>query len=377
MALVAVIASAWPSPQDPVAGLSEERLVAAAVAAGAEVRVLVLESHPLGRLADLANGAPAYTGDLEPRTVRFRGAADGRGAARALRRALGGIERERQIGLLHALGPVPAGSAAHHARPDLPLLVSLTGSEVLHDGATPPRQSGQLSASLAAAEMVATPSAGTAALAGTAGARRTVVVHPGSDLPLSLRVARDGPARLVTVGRLSASRRHGDVLRALAVLAPAHSDLRYEVIGDGPERQALQALAERLGVEERVDFRGALEPEETLRRLRESTLLVMPSVDEAFGVSYIEAMAAGVPAIGCRGEPGPEEIAAAGDGLTMVPPGDIERLSQRIDELLGDPARLREAAERARATVSENFTWERCGAQMLALYEELARRTAD
>ena len=53
----------------------------------------------------------------------------------------------------------------------------------------------------------------------------------------------------------------------------------------------------------------------------------MPSTEEAFGVAYIEAMAAGVPAIGCRGEPGPEEIAAAGDGFLLVPPGDIERLT--------------------------------------------------
>ena len=94
----------------------------------------------------------------------------------------------------------------------------------------------------------------------------------------------------------------------------------------------------------------------------------MPSTEEAFGVAYVEAMAAGVPAIGCRGEPGPEEIAAAGDGFVLVPPGDIERLSQRIDELLSDPQRLREAGQRARATVAANFTWERCGQQTLAAY---------
>ena len=44
----------------------------------------------------------------------------------------------------------------------------------------------------------------------------------------------------------------------------------------------------------------------------------MPSTEEAFGVAYVEAMAAGIPAIGCRGEPGPEEIAAAGDGFMLV-----------------------------------------------------------
>jgi glycosyltransferase involved in cell wall biosynthesis len=99
----------------------------------------------------------------------------------------------------------------------------------------------------------------------------------------------------------------------------------------------------------------------------------MPSTDEAFGTAYIEAMAGGVPAIGCRGEPGPEDIAAAGDGLVLVPPGDIERLSQRIDELLCDPHRLREAGQRARQTVIASFTWERCGRQTVAAYEQALR----
>ena len=44
----------------------------------------------------------------------------------------------------------------------------------------------------------------------------------------------------------------------------------------------------------------------------------MPSIEEAFGVAYIEAMAAGIPAVGCAGEPGPEEIAAAGGGIELV-----------------------------------------------------------
>jgi glycosyltransferase involved in cell wall biosynthesis len=163
------------------------------------------------------------------------------------------------------------------------------------------------------------------------------------------------------------------VLRALAVLEPRHPTLRYEIVGDGPERTALEGLAARLGVTARVEFHGQLAPEEAIAQARGCTLFVMPSTEEAFGVAYIEAMAGGVPAIGCRGEPGPEEIAAAGDGMVLVPPGDIERLSQRIDELLSDPHRLREAGQRARATVAAHFTWERCGRQTLAAYEHALR----
>jgi teichuronic acid biosynthesis glycosyltransferase TuaC len=153
------------------------------------------------------------------------------------------------------------------------------------------------------------------------------------------------------------------------VLGQRHPTLRYVIVGEGPERVALEGLASRLGVAERVEFHGQLAPEQAVEQAQRCTLFVMPSTEEAFGVAYIEAMAAGLPAIGCRGEAGPEEIAAAGDGLVLVPPGDIERLTQRIDELLSDPHRLREIGKRARATVASQFTWERCGHQTLAAYE--------
>jgi teichuronic acid biosynthesis glycosyltransferase TuaC len=168
-----------------------------------------------------------------------------------------------------------------------------------------------------------------------------------------------------------ARKRHADVLRALAVLSERHPNLRYVIVGEGPERVPLEGLAARLGVADRADFRGQLPHEQAVEEARRCTLMVMPSTEEAFGVAYVEAMAGGVPAIGCRGEPGPEEIAAAGDGMILVPPGDIERLTQRIDELLGDPDRLREAGQRAHATVAASFTWERCGEMTLAAYRRV------
>src|ERR1035441_3700527 len=85
---------------------------------------------------------------------------------------------------------------------------------------------------------------------------------------------------------------------------------------------ALEGLAARLGVADRVDFHGQLDPEAAVEQARRCTLFVMPSTDEAFGVAYIEAMAAGVPAIGCRGEPGPGR---SGGGGGRVRPGRAAR----------------------------------------------------
>jgi glycosyltransferase involved in cell wall biosynthesis len=257
----------------------------------------------------------------------------------------------------------------------VPLVVSVHGGDVLYTAAPPPLGTTAgveaVARGLGAARLTLANSQGIAELCRVYGAGEVRVVHLGADLldsPRSLR--REGSApTLVTVGHLVARKRHADVLRALAVFGRGHPTLRYEIVGDGPERVALEGLAARLGVSDRVDMHGQLPPAQALERARAGTLFVMPSTEEAFGVAYIEAMAGGVPAIGCRGEPGPEEIAAEGDGFVLVPPGDIERLTQRIDELLSDPHRLREAGQRARESVAAGFTWERCGHQTLIAYE--------
>ena len=71
-------------------------------------------------------------------------------------------------------------------------------------------------------------------------------------------------------------------------------------------------------------WKGQMPPGDALRDLARCHAMAMPSEDEAFGVAYAEALACGVPAIGCAGEGGPEEIAALGEGMILVPPRDPE-----------------------------------------------------
>ncbi|HTA12513.1 MAG TPA: glycosyltransferase [Solirubrobacteraceae bacterium] len=394
---VAIVAEFYPSQRDPVLGVWAHRQALAARDAGAEVRVLVLH-----RLVPSRASLTAGPGDAaralaalvrEPRIQTRDGLtvayvpyvspprdraypAWGAWAAPPLALALRALRRSFPFQLIHAHNAVPAGDAVRRARLEHPLVVSVHGGDVLYTAARSQAGADAVGSGLGAAALVLANSHGIAELAHARGAARTRVVHLGSDLPSARRGARrprpdEQPPTLVTVAHLVARKRHADVLRAVAVLSQRHPTLRYVVIGDGPERISLEGLAARFGVAERIEFHGQLEPARAIELARRCTLFVMPSTDEAFGVAYIEAMAAGVPAIGCRGEPGPEEIAAAGDGFVLVPPGDIERLSQRIDELLSDPHRLREAGQRARETVAANFTWERCGEQTLEAYRQV------
>jgi glycosyltransferase involved in cell wall biosynthesis len=409
---VAVVAEFYPSRRDPVIGIWAHRQALAARDAGADVRVLVLHRLVPPR-ASLAAGPRAAAGALasllrEPRKQTRDGLpvayvpyvspprnraypSWGAWAAPALGLALRRLARTFPFDLVHAHNAVPAGDATRLAGLARPIIISVHGGDVLYTAVHSNAGARAVARSLSAARLVLANSHGIAELARAHGARETRVVHLGTDLPLAQRNPRhdgrsghDGHASadrreghagrasdaqsLVTVGHLVARKRHADVLRALAVLEPQHPNLRYLVIGDGPERGALEALAARLGVAGRVDFAGQMPHAHAVEQARRCTLFVMPSTEEAFGVAYVEAMAAGVPAIGCRGEPGPEEIAAAGDGFVLVPPGDIERLTQRIHELLSDPRRLREVGQRARASVAANFTWESCGQHTLAAY---------
>ncbi len=390
---VAVVAEFYPRRGDPVLGVWAHRQALAARDAGAEVHVLVLHRliPPRAALHAGAHGAARSLGGLlrEPRRQDLDGLSVtyvpylspprdrsypswSAWAAPPLGAALRRLRRRAGFDLIHAHNAIPAGDAVRRAGLNVPLVVSVHGGDVLYTAPRSPAGREAVARGLGAARVVLANSRGIAELATAHGAADVRVVHLGADLP-GAGMRRDESPSLVTAGHLVARKRHRDVLRALAVLAPRYPQLRYTIVGDGPERIALEGLAARLGVAERVQMCGALPPAEAIERVRRCTLFAMPSTEEAFGVAYIEAMASGLPAIGCRGEPGPEEIAAAGDGFVLVPPGDIERLTQRIDELLSDPHRLREAGRRARATVAANFTWERCGEETLAAYAHALR----
>jgi glycosyltransferase involved in cell wall biosynthesis len=380
---VAVVAEFYPRAHDPVLGVWAHRQALAARDAGAEVRVLVLH-RPVPPRATRPRELPRAAATLarQPRHATLDGleveyvpflapprprtyGSWGAWAAAPLALALRSLRRRFAFELVHAHNAVPAGDAVRRARLSVPLVVSVHGGDVFHTA--PKMRAGRrnVAATFARARLVLANSGGIEQKARALGAARTRVVHLGADLPPAWSAAAPGEPVLVSVAHLVARKRHEDVLHALALLP----GMRYLVIGDGPERARLEALARTLGLDGRVTFTGQLEHAEALRRARAGSLFVLPSTDEAFGVAYVEAMAGGVPAIGLRGEPGPQEIAAAGAGMLLAPPRDPRGLAAAIEHALADPG-LR---GQARATVERAFTWERCGAETLAAYEEALR----
>ncbi|MGI9183942.1 MAG: glycosyltransferase [Solirubrobacteraceae bacterium] len=391
---VLVLAEYYPRAGEPVLGIWAHRQALATREAGVQIRVLVLH-RPLPPLAAVRRGelgavrraltqpARAELDGVRIDYVRYLSpprpwsyATWGAWAAPALAAALRRVRREFPFDLIHAHYAVPSGDGARRAAPQVPLVVSVHGGDVHGPQAT----SRTVAATLQHARLVLANSAGTARRCAALGADPVRVLHLGTDpAPAARAIAGDpgGPAAgptLVAVGNLIARKRHADVIAALPTLRERHPSLRYVIVGEGPERERLSALAGRLGVSAQVDLRGRLDHDEAIAVARSGTLFVLPSLDEAFGVSYVEAMAGGVPAIGVQGEDGPEEIAAAGGGIELVPGRDPAALAGVLDQLLSDRARREALGRAARENVELSFTWAACGAATAAAYREALGR---
>jgi teichuronic acid biosynthesis glycosyltransferase TuaC len=379
---VVVAAEYYPRRADPVLGVWAHRQALAARDAGADVRVLVLHRLVPSRRAFEQRDVHALTAPLRqpPREIRDglpvtyvpfvsppfgpdAVAGWGAWAAPPLAIALRGLRRRFAFDVVHAHYAVPTADAVLRSRLAAPLVVSVHGGDVLWTARHSERGREAVTRALTAAELVLANSAGTAARSEALGARATRVVHLGTDLPPQ-PAERHAQSTIVTVGHLVARKRHGDVLRALVEL----EGVRYVIVGDGPERGRLEALARELGVAERTSLLGALPHDRALEEARRAHAFVLPSVDEAFGVAYVEAMAGWVPAVGLRGEDGPEEIAAAGGGIALAEPG---RLREAIERTLAERDDL---GREARVTVERSFTWDRTGRETVAAYEAAARR---
>ena len=177
------------------------------------------------------------------------------------------------------------------------------------------------------------------------------------------------PNQLITIARLSEPRKNVDlVLRSLAKLGDLY-DWRYNVIGEGPDRRRLEALAHELGIAGRVRFLGSVD-DETLRvELASAGLMVLvssvlPGSHEGFGIVYLEANACGTPVLAAR-VGGAVEAVNEGHSGFFLERLDEEALGEALRSHLGGQRRFDEAECRGWA---ENFRWSRVAETAIASY---------
>jgi glycosyltransferase involved in cell wall biosynthesis len=179
-----------------------------------------------------------------------------------------------------------------------------------------------------------------------------VVSSPGARPEDPLTSLRGRPL-VGVVARLQPEKGVASFLVAAARVAPRFPRASFVVAGDGPLRRELVALAEDLGLGDRVRFLGFRSDASALMGALD--VLVVPSLTEGSPLVTLEAMAAGVPVVASAVGGIPDQIRDGKEGL-LVPPGDTGAMGEAIVALLRDPTRARTLAEAGRRRATSEFS---------------------
>lgn len=179
------------------------------------------------------------------------------------------------------------------------------------------------------------------------------------------------PIRFISMGRLLHWK--GFHLGIGAFAKANLPDAEYWLVGDGPELNNLQHLAQDCGVAHQVKFWGRLSREDTLERLGESHVLVHPSLHDSGGWVCIEAMASGRPVI-CLNLGGPAVQVTEQTGFKVSaqePEQVIDHMAKAMEKLAHDPNLRVRMGQAGRQLVKENFSWNVVGKRLDELYQTI------
>ena len=177
------------------------------------------------------------------------------------------------------------------------------------------------------------------------------------------------PLRLLFVGRLVYYKGVDVLLNALALTS--HANLR--IVGEGADRNRLEALSVQLGVDGRTEFVGSLPDDDLVKALGDADVFILPSVSraEAFGLAMVEAMANGLPAISTSLGTGTDWVNLDEVSGVVVEPGDAKALAAAIQRLTDRDLRARLGAG-AYQRVHDMFSFERHVDELEAAYRAAA-----
>jgi glycosyltransferase involved in cell wall biosynthesis len=198
--------------------------------------------------------------------------------------------------------------------------------------------------------------------------RSNAVIPPA----MADRIARwDGesgrePDLIVCVGRLSPEKDHRTLLRAMTLMPP-HRGWRLAIVGEGPERAALEAYARQLGLAQRVVFTGYVA--DPFAWMMRAGVAICSSVYEGLCNAIIEALACGTPVVSTDCPYGPREILQDGRYGTLTPVGDAAAMAAGIETAL-----VQAADRRFLMTRSLNYTSESAATKFLEIVAELRLR---
>jgi glycosyltransferase involved in cell wall biosynthesis len=282
----------------------------------------------------------------------------------------------RRADIVHAywgvLGALAVALRPLHRRP---VVVTILGS----DWRTPLAPIRWLSAwAVRRADAVTTPSPDFAAdFRRMRGDRRAVWFLPlGIEAPTAAELdqrraaagVQAGP-HIVSIGRLVAERHHDNLIRAVSTIRRRFPTARLTIVGDGPQRDSLDALVRQLRLGGAVMLTGLAPRHELLANLVSADIYVSPTSIDAYGTATVEAAAYALPIVTTR-VGFPAELVVDGATGYVVPPDDEGALAEALAKLCElDPDARRAMGRRMRDRFDEmGLTWAGCTERTVALY---------
>ncbi len=164
-------------------------------------------------------------------------------------------------------------------------------------------------------------------------------------------------------------------IRGFALFARRHSDVRFSLVGDGPERPRLEALIQELGIGNCVFLKKWMPRSELLVVMRTSDVFLFPSLRDGGGAVVVEAMAAGKPVI-CMDLAGPGLHVTESCGIKITPqtPGQTAQgIADALERLYQDRGLLARMGKAARQRVEDAYVLDKLGDRLLGIYESVLR----
>jgi glycosyltransferase involved in cell wall biosynthesis len=158
-------------------------------------------------------------------------------------------------------------------------------------------------------------------------------------------------------------KRFVDLLQAAARLRRLNPAVRVRVVGKGPDWEEMNRLHGQLALGETVTLLGDVTRDQLAAEYVSAQCFCLPSVQEGFGIVFLEAMAAGLPVVACRAAAVPEVVLDGETGV-LVPPRDPDALAAALAAMLRDTARARALGEAGRRR-APSFTPEKVAQRFL------------
>ena len=200
--------------------------------------------------------------------------------------------------------------------------------------------------------------------------KKGYVVYNGVDTDAFIPIEKEKTDvfMISSVGNLIPLKGHKYLLHALQIaVEKGYHNLKCVIAGRGYLEEELKELAADLGLQDYVDFKGYIPYSEIVSLMQNSDVFILPSYYEAIGCVYLEAMACGVPAVGCR-KNGIDEVIIDDENGYLV---DNHNIEQIVDCLIAlqDEKKCMEMGKAARKTVVENYTWKNSAETLKKAYE--------